>query len=449
MNDGHPVHKKRRRMGGYYVLILVLVAAVGGLWLLRWRQKARLEKMIDSIRAAGYPVTCAELDAWYSIPNDVENAAAVILTAVLYYREPNRPELVPIVGQAEMPGRMEALSDEATQAIADYLAGNEQTLKLLGEVARIEHSRYPIDLSAGFGTSMPHLRSVRDMARVLSLDAVRHAEAGDAAQAVESVASIFGVARSLSQEPLIVSQLVCVTCQGLGVSAIERIVNRAELDDKQLAELGRMVVAARNGSGFVKAGVRERCCILEIFRDPEKMDTQVFRSPRFPRLLLTAYKAVGLSDKGAMLYLDFEGEFLQAWKLAEHKRSAAVAALEAELAKLRGVQAMIVRLLVPAYGRVVSIDLRITAGLRAARASLAVERYRLAVGKLPETLAELVPSYLEAVPKDPFDGAELRYKGLEKGYVVYSIGEDGSDDGGKERSKERHENRDVTFIVER
>jgi hypothetical protein len=83
-----------------------------------------------------------------------------------------------------------------------------------------------------------------------------------------------------------------------------------------------------------------------------------------------------------------------------------------------------------------------------------VQRYRLAAGGLPETLAELVPKYLDTVPKDPFDGDDMRYEKLAAGFVVYSVGEDLSDDGGKEeppRTKGRRErgNYDVTFIVER
>jgi len=430
-------------------LILVLVVAIGGLWLFRWRQKTKLQRKMDAIRAAGYPVTCAELDDWYSIPDGVDNAANVILDAISYYREPNRPELVPVVGQAELPGRTEALSEEAEEAAAEYLASCREALELVGEASGIEHSRYPIDLSAGFDTLMPYLRNVREMARLLKLDAVMHAEANEAGQAVESVASLFGVARSLSQEPVIVSQLVRLSCQGLGVSAIERIVNRAELDGKQLGELSRFIAGAENNSGFVRAAAGERCGILDILRDPGKMDTQVFGSPRIMGVLLSVYKAAGLTHKGAMVYLDFADEFLQANKLAEHKRPAAVAAIQAKLEETSGVQAMMVRLLVPAYGRVVALDLRIIARLRAVRAGLAIERYRLATGELAETLGELVPTYLDAVPKDPFDGWELRYKMLEKGYVVYSVGEDGNDDGGQEMDEENKDNWDVTFIVER
>jgi hypothetical protein len=106
----------------------------------------------------------------------------------------------------------------------------------------------------------------------------------------------------------------------------------------------------------------------------------------------------------------------------------------------------------PAFSRIAQIDTRIIAQLRTAQASLAIQRYRLATGKLPDTLAELVPAYLDAVVKDPFDGKDLRYKKLETGFVVYSIGEDGSDDGGKERQRKRSRpptSWDITFIVQR
>jgi hypothetical protein len=65
---------------------------------------------------------------------------------------------------------------------------------------------------------------------------------------------------------------------------------------------------------------------------------------------------------------------------------------------------------------------------------------------------DLVPNYLESVPIDPFDGKELRYKKLESGYVVYSIGENLSDDGGTEMpstsiERQRIQNWDITFII--
>ena len=62
---------------------------------------------------------------------------------------------------------------------------------------------------------------------------------------------------------------------------------------------------------------------------------------------------------------------------------------------------------------------------------LAVERFRLDNDALPETLNDLAPKYIESIPLDPFDGNPLRYKKLETGYSIYSIGPDCIDDGGK------------------
>lgn len=69
--------------------------------------------------------------------------------------------------------------------------------------------------------------------------------------------------------------------------------------------------------------------------------------------------------------------------------------------------------------------------LRCATAGLAAERYRLNEQRWPNDLAALVPRFLEAVPNDPFDGRPLRLRRLQDGLVIYSVGPDRVDDGGK------------------
>jgi len=93
------------------------------------------------------------------------------------------------------------------------------------------------------------------------------------------------------------------------------------------------------------------------------------------------------------------------------------------------------------------------ARLRVAQAALAIERFRLANGRLPKELNELIPGFLSVVPIDPFDGAQLRYKLRPKGYVVYSVGADGRDDDGAEApagaSRNASAPQDITITVER
>jgi hypothetical protein len=63
--------------------------------------------------------------------------------------------------------------------------------------------------------------------------------------------------------------------------------------------------------------------------------------------------------------------------------------------------------------------------------ALAMAAYRKAEGRYPAKLADLAPKYLAAVPGDVFSGKELIYKPSENGYLFYSVGANGKDDGGQ------------------
>jgi hypothetical protein len=51
--------------------------------------------------------------------------------------------------------------------------------------------------------------------------------------------------------------------------------------------------------------------------------------------------------------------------------------------------------------------------------------------KLPETIDELVPEFLPAVPKDPLGIGPIVYRRVKDGYTIYSVGSDGDDDDGR------------------
>jgi hypothetical protein len=62
---------------------------------------------------------------------------------------------------------------------------------------------------------------------------------------------------------------------------------------------------------------------------------------------------------------------------------------------------------------------------------VAVARYqRDHGGELPATLGDLLPAYMSAVPIDPYSGRSLQYRQASGAYAIYSIGYDGTDDGG-------------------
>ena len=84
-----------------------------------------------------------------------------------------------------------------------------------------------------------------------------------------------------------------------------------------------------------------------------------------------------------------------------------------------------------AFAGLVEANTRHQAELRSVIAACAVERYRLAHGEWPRDLAALVPAYLMEVPQDPYDGQPLRYRRTGDGVVLYCLGADRIDNGGK------------------
>jgi hypothetical protein len=60
----------------------------------------------------------------------------------------------------------------------------------------------------------------------------------------------------------------------------------------------------------------------------------------------------------------------------------------------------------------------------------AIERFRLAQGRVPESLQELAPEYLEKLPHDIIIGQPLKYTRTKDGhYAIYSVGWNEKDDG--------------------
>ena len=77
------------------------------------------------------------------------------------------------------------------------------------------------------------------------------------------------------------------------------------------------------------------------------------------------------------------------------------------------------------------VDAETQAQVAFATAALALERYRLEQGSLPDSLEALTPDYLPAIPNDPFDDAPLRYLPQEDGFILYAVGVDGIDNRGQ------------------
>ena len=84
-----------------------------------------------------------------------------------------------------------------------------------------------------------------------------------------------------------------------------------------------------------------------------------------------------------------------------------------------------------AYGTVFLKNGQLEATFLAARTGLACRLFKSRTGQYPEDLAALVPGILTEAPIDPFTGKPFVYRREGEGFIVYSLGSNEKDDGGR------------------
>lgn len=415
-----------------------------------------LNKRVEALRTKGYPVALEELARSRTIPAGRKNAADVYLAAFSHYKkwDADAMEAVPVVGKTELPPRTEPLDAPVRQMAERFLSDNQQTISLLHEAASIEHCRYPDDFVRESDPKASGPAAMRAAAQLLGLEALIASQDKDADKLLSSIHASFALARSIDG-PLTMHHLLRISLRGHTYRSIERAVNGMPLTDEQLQRLSAWVKASDSSEGFKRVLLAEQCRALHTFTAPlPEVSKRIGQEENGMFRLLAFSRMLGLNSRYALSYLGLMQECLDALELPDPERLEAFEAVQESVrsGKRGGV---ITHFLWPAIARTLQIDIRCLAHARATQTALAVERYRLAEGHLPQSLNNLVPAYLEAVPADPFNGQDIKYRVRKSGFVIYSVGEDLSDEGGAERDTRRRDPSgkplpwDITFIVER
>jgi hypothetical protein len=300
------------------------------------------------------------------------------------------------------------------------------------------------------GTLVPHVQEARDVTRLLALDARLRALDGDTEGAVRSCQGALNAGRSLGDEPLPVSQLVRAACDRQALRALEQTLALGVASPKALEELQRLLQEEAEAPLELTAARSERVTFYQCL--------EVMRTGRFNRAsygLRTSFLGStgdDLLDRGKAracqaAYLRYYNQVVEAVKRPTEDQQEVLETLHEPNVQLPTLlEALTRRAGESGWGRWASAYLQAKAELRCAAAALAAERYRLATGSWPKGLDTLVPDYLPAVPADPFDGKPLRLAHLPDGLVIYSLGPDRTDDGGKiDRSHPGAPNTDVGF----
>jgi hypothetical protein len=443
---------KRRRLKKWHGIIILLVLLFVGF---RISGHHKLKKQLQILKDQGYPITLEELEQSLRLPKGTRNAADIYKRAFASYvewdKEDRKP--LPIIGKADSPMRTKTMDAETRQLVEKFLSDNKQTLSLLYQAADVKHCRYKIDLTRKWSYQYlpPEYKGAQLCIRLFNLEALILCENPDPNGMLESVRASLALADSVNV-PLPNHHLFHNALRGGTYRNIERFLNRLSPTDAFLLTLTERLNAYDYREEYRQAMIGEQCRVLHTFQLPvAKVLEKVDSKDGLFRLKLVLRKISGSYDKVVLEYIRTMQDCFNALDLPENKRMAIFESIQKRGNKWGG---SITRKLMDD----ISFDLRFEfwriAHLRVTQTGLAIERYRLAEGCLPGTLEDLVPIYMQAVLMDPYDGRSLKYRKLTKGYVVYSIGYDMTDDGGGEQGRGRDgQGRplpwDITFIMER
>ena len=432
-------------------------------------------------RQKGEPITLAELASKHPPPPDAENAAVPLIE--LWEKEdpafwqayrlgvrplPKRkdtkePKGIPFFegGPGRLP-RSGLLPRETLTAAENYIKEQTNHLEAVRLALHRPHCSFPIKFTEGITILVPYLSKLKTESRRFRIVGALALEHGDVDNAISALEDNLNIANALAECPLLLDQLVRASCLASAVDDTQRLLSHQQLSLVQLARVEMLFQKAQMKGALRLALITERACDLSVFdlspaafanmvKDPgDTSDTATESGYRFGKGLLnvsglaTADRRFMLEtmEKGIALADEDSSEALQKYERLNAQTSEEVLHFPPKI-----ISGMLLPSLSGAATRLAAVEAR----RRAALAAIAIERYRLShQNTLPGNLEALVPDPLPQLPIDPFNGHSLQFHTRTNGFVVYSVGKDRQDDGGKERpEKSADTNYDETFIVER
>ncbi|MFO0972464.1 MAG: hypothetical protein U1A27_03360 [Phycisphaerae bacterium] len=310
------------------------------------------------------------------------------------------------------------------------------------------------------GVLLPDLSVLRTEARWLRADALVAAGGGDAARAAADIEAMLAISDHVMETPFLISDLVAIatstmTAQLTGGMLADR---PATFDEATLARLSHRFAGLNGGRSFRLRLDMERAMfedfVQRYYTDDGHGDGHLkgnidlvmsasdavtmmsgisvnsSAKPLLPiasavmasrrQLLKRYHELMDLMEKDAALPLWQRGPARAEEALEEMGRSVVERARYLPLT-----------ILLPSLSRAAYLMDIATQERDAIEVAIALELYRRAHGSYPQTLAELAPRFIPTVPPDRFDGRPLKYALRDGKPVVYSVGADRDDDGGR------------------
>lgn len=376
------------------------------------------------------------------------------------------------------------LTDESSQMLAKWVELNREALAICDEALARERYWVPqIDWPDGNGVLVSitfiHSDLIRELSKCYRARLMLAAKANDSQRATDALQSMLRLAKLQSNEASLIGGLVAIAVEAQAIFALRDLLNQGLLSEPMANQFAK-VWAPTDGRVPITRHIDtwERCMALDALmqiasgrsslnailsgEDEQLLIDQLFVASRFDvnnalNLIQTAYDEL----VGAMQITNFKKSHERTEALGRKLESESSWAESKLFITTRGEQKLnnqlqnpehtlaltrfFLGVIMPGLSAAHRTDLRVTANYRNCHVAIAVERYLSDRGQLPDSLEQLVPTYLTAIPLDPFDLKPLKYRRIANGYSVYSLGDNLRDDEGVHN----FDDGDIAIMVER
>ncbi len=417
--------------------------------------RPKVDREIAAIRARGEPVTMADL-AGPKIPNSQNGA--VIYERV--FKEMDKPQVA-----KDMAGFRFSPSPKVLAEHPEFWEQTRLPLKrcrylipLIEQAASKQKCRFNINWEDGpLDVRFPHLAKLRQLSRFLAVDAVANARNGNPAMAMRLIRIGFMMSESLKNQAHLLSQILRTSQVASMSVALSESLRYGSIRQDQAEKLYHVLRGIHLEQAYEEGlkgdralGIAFLASVAEhprrsIHDTMRKMGSRLEPESRSPEKIGGVYLSWVLRDE--LLYLRSMHKYIDAARLPyrEIKSKGRDKSLDADL---------------PGYALYCAILLPLSPGtwdsweraptmLDAGQVLLALSAYKDRFGSYPANLGELRTKLGWKIPEDPFSGKDFIYKRDGKGFLLYSIGPDLKDDGGKELPKNDRDNGDIVWRMER
>jgi hypothetical protein len=395
-----------------FVGVLLMGFTILSVWI-----SSRLESRLTKLRSAGEPTSISELE----VPVPTESNAALILAEVRQQLDAFTKAQMEFektaagMNYAEFGYLDEKPSEEQITAIKELV---EKFPELPPAIDRAAEAQYFVPL---LDNSRDHLafqdevmngaKLLRTVGRFNSLRVAVAMSEGKLDDAASIGINMLKLARLNDSQPLLVSGLVGIALRGAAVRELNRVLRAGELSPETYLGIDQELAHHDDSQRIVKMLKSERAFNLDAAYE------------------LTDHFSVGwIGNLMKIDILEFHEQATPILTKPWHEN-------KYELNQLATVRYAIpitdtmMSLMMPGLQAANEANQRNLAELRCLRILNAMKSYEQSSGKEAKALADM--RLLESATLDPFSGKSLNLKMTDKGWVIYSVMQNGKDDGGK------------------